>query len=312
MHFQTWYPAWDLKTRMESNCSAELHDYMNESSSWCTERDYQCIAGVAVDCLLAALPETWKADMGAASVLLGLLPTTLSIVGSGPFETGLLAQTRPFLALMLALGSPVMYRIRIFDYPNLVDMFQHKKVPSLFHSSQEELTRRWSSLSNLAPVPSSVSSCKPNTFPLGWIFLGIPVHLIGAYAFFLCVSLQPIPGHVPSNTVMRWAKHEFRLSSRQPPLLLRFHDESIKFIVTAWICSNSILVHLFYGTVVFSSVLLIGSADTVIVIPRYWHSAVLCRLVLMFEISGIKSTTQIEQQDQGEVAAQGLLSSSQK
>ncbi|RWA04576.1 hypothetical protein EKO27_g10526 [Xylaria grammica] len=127
MHFQMWYPAWDLKTRMESNCSAELHDYMNESLSWCAERNYQCIAGVAVDCLLTALPETWKADMGAASVLLGLLPTTLSIVGSGPFETGLLAQTRPFLALMLAFGSPVMYPIRIFDYPNLADMFRPKK-----------------------------------------------------------------------------------------------------------------------------------------------------------------------------------------
>ncbi|GAW17161.1 hypothetical protein ANO14919_066110 [Xylariales sp. No.14919] len=287
MHFQTWYPAWDLKTRMESNCSAELHDYMNESSSWCTERDYQCIAGVAVDCLLAALPETWKADMGAASVLLGLLPTTLSIVGSGPFETGLLAQTRPFLALMLALGSP--YLIAFLDVGNLIWV------------SIELGTR-------------TVVSFKLQTqyFPIRMDFLGHPCSPHWRYAFFLCVSLQPIPGHVPSNTVMRWAKHEFRLSSRQPPLLLRFHDESIKFIVTAWICSNSILVHLFYGTVVFSSVLLIGSADTVIVIPRYWHSAVLCRLVLMFEISGIKSTTQIEQQDQGEVAAQGLLSSSQK
>ncbi|KAI0966313.1 hypothetical protein F4678DRAFT_466623 [Xylaria arbuscula] len=90
VHFHAWYPAWNLKSRMESNCSAQLHDYMNESSSWCAEHDYQCIAGVAVDCLLSALPETWKADMSASLVLLGLFPTTLSLIGSGPFEIGLL------------------------------------------------------------------------------------------------------------------------------------------------------------------------------------------------------------------------------
>ncbi len=82
-------------------------------------------------------------------------------------------------------------------------------------------------------------------------------------------------------------------------MLLQFHDESVKFMMASWFCSNSILAHLFYGTVVFSSSLLLGSVDTSMVIPRYWLSAVLCRIILMFEISGMRLTTEVELEDQG-------------
>ena len=59
--------------------------------------------------LLENTPEVFKANMAAASVLLGLLPTILSLAGSSTLEVGLIALQRPFLASLLGTASPAVY-----------------------------------------------------------------------------------------------------------------------------------------------------------------------------------------------------------
>lgn len=47
-------------------------------------------------------------------------------------------------------------------------------------------------------------------------------------------------------------------------------------------------LHIFFGTVVFSSVMFISTIDAVKVIARYVASGLECRLVITWELGGLK------------------------
>ncbi|KAJ6186461.1 hypothetical protein N7519_007762 [Penicillium mononematosum] len=64
--------------------------------------------------------------MAAAGVILGLLPTTLCLVGSSTAETGLLALRRPLLSLLLVCGAPVASPIRTFEYRGPIDLVRKR------------------------------------------------------------------------------------------------------------------------------------------------------------------------------------------
>ena len=66
------------------------------------------------ECLLQNTPEIVRADMAAASVLLGLVPTILGLAGSSTVGIGLVALQYPFLALLLGIASPAVNPLRTF------------------------------------------------------------------------------------------------------------------------------------------------------------------------------------------------------
>lgn len=67
-------------------------------------------------CVLDGLAGADKANMASATVILGLLPSTLSLAGSNTAETGLLMLRRPMLAFLLGAGSPAINPPRTFEY----------------------------------------------------------------------------------------------------------------------------------------------------------------------------------------------------
>lgn len=117
-HFQRWYPQYAgmFRTIIERNCSVALQNYLNGSSPICTYQSVSCLPGQVSDCILRNMAETLKANMAAAGVLLGLLPTILSFVGSNTTQTALLALRRPLLALLVATGAPAVAPTRTFEY----------------------------------------------------------------------------------------------------------------------------------------------------------------------------------------------------
>lgn len=96
---------------MRENCSSVYHDYLTLSDPWANYH-----VNNVVSCVLDHFDESGKAQLAAASVLLGLLPTILGMVGSNTVEIGLLALQRPVLAFLLSLGAPVISPIRSFEY----------------------------------------------------------------------------------------------------------------------------------------------------------------------------------------------------
>jgi hypothetical protein len=109
------YPDYELVLleSMQTRCSSQLDFYRTHSGTVTNTSEaivpfIDCMLGyVTKTCRFAqplrtvvavrAMNETKKVNMAAAAVLLGLLPTILSMIGTTTTETGLLSLRRPVL-----------------------------------------------------------------------------------------------------------------------------------------------------------------------------------------------------------------------
>ncbi|KAI0420353.1 hypothetical protein F5X98DRAFT_371766 [Xylaria grammica] len=314
VHFQEWYPQWGLQNVLIDHCNESYQGYVNNNSPACVNEysshrnNSECRARLVTDCLLENLPESWKADMAAAAVLLGLLPTILSLIGSNVVETSLLSFRRPLLALLLSFGSPAVYPIRTFDYTNLAELSRPRIGPGVRIRSNSSRIAVLASqyllaliaIVNLLHVSLELgikTVCSFDTenqyYPLGWALISLPIHVISSWATWLRMRFQK-GGRGKHGSFGQRLADEFTLSAQQRPSTLEFRDESPTFVALSWLSSTAIITQILYGTVVFSSILFLGTAVVGRIIPRYWLSAVLCRAVLMFEIAGIRSTVDVQ------------------
>lgn len=62
------------------------------------------------------------------------------------------------------------------------------------------------------------------------------------------------------------------------------------FLVAAWIVSMFTVIHIVYGTLVFASTTFIGTEDALVILARYVGSVVCCRIVLMYELAGLRES----------------------
>jgi hypothetical protein len=128
-HFQYWFQQYRhaFTNLAEGGLWSDVFDayyrvFGNDDMCPANDTYLGCLSGYVVNCLLGNVSEVLKANMAAGGVLLGLLPTTLSLVGSSTTETGLLALKRPLLSLLPAAGSPVISPIRTFEFHDPVTL----------------------------------------------------------------------------------------------------------------------------------------------------------------------------------------------
>ena len=57
-----------------------------------------------------------QATLQSSVVILGVLPTLLAVLSPSISEVALLSSHRPFLSVLLSLGSPGVLQTRIFEY----------------------------------------------------------------------------------------------------------------------------------------------------------------------------------------------------
>ena len=279
--FEHWYtrfdPPWpDLIT---GNCSQQYHAYISHNAT-CSGSSGRCLATIMSDvaeCLLQNTPEVVKADMAAASVLLGLLPTILSLAGSTTVEVGLVALRRPLLALLLGTASPAVNPLRTFEYGTPA------KIMSREECSAEPLTitvylrqlmsgmqyvLAFAAIFNVAMVIYSLSirtySISYQYVPsvLIWMCLAIFVHVLGAVVLRLRMKLN-VENSPGISTAL---KNEFILSAYHPEGWLAFRQESYWFIFLSWATSVATIIHLAMGTLAFSSLLFINVQDALFVV----------------------------------------------
>jgi hypothetical protein len=268
-----------------------------------------------VHCLLSQATESLKANMAAASVILGLLPTTLCLVGSGTAETGILARRRPLLSLLLACGSPGVSPIRTSEYQDPIGLLRKSpghsviRLPSLDHRtaavvSALQYIAAVLAIANLAHVSwevcvKTVCSFSSDTAyqPALWALLTVPIHLIGSFA----VALRFRSFQNPTEDI-QWKsrlRSEFPLAAQQQPLLpTETHEQKgtdYLSLLFSWIASTAAILHMIYGTMVFSSILFISAQDAVVVVARYLASTLVCRVVLRFEIMGLRDGMEMQE-----------------
>ncbi|RWA10268.1 hypothetical protein EKO27_g4817 [Xylaria grammica] len=312
-HYQYWYPQYsDYFTAIARNgCSLEIQRYQKGNELGfrfgCenTLTQVQCASAAVIACMLEKTTEDIKANIAAAAVVLGLLPTTLSLAGSSAAE------------------APAVSPIRAFEYREPIHMLREGTggFTALFR-----LSGPWAmTLSGLQYVvvlgatanviqvswglgtQAVISFSSDNPYqPLLWYLFALVIHIFGTITVRLRVRLQSDTGSSPRKAEWGgwsfipsvWAKvrQEFKLSGHQPITILRIRKEMLMFYLFSWITSTGTIVHIIYGTLIFSGTLFVGTQDAILVVFRYFLSTVVCRVILMMEISGMRQSTKVLQE----------------
>ncbi|EXJ57967.1 hypothetical protein A1O7_05390 [Cladophialophora yegresii CBS 114405] len=309
VHFESWYGQFRevLEEIVRGDCQQEYQVYLTKEAP----KDYLSMTITpVVDCILEHLNETRKSNIAAAAVLLGLLPTTLGGVGSTTVEVGLVALRRPFLAFLLAAGAPAVSPLRTFDYVDTKELLAKKpgtaKIVTMGSTantliSSFEYVMAASAVVNLAVVSyelciQTVCSFAPEDafLPALWAFLAIAVHFFGTWSVYLrtrIMLLEPKATRSWTQHIWRRICAEFTPSAAREVARLEIRDETYLYIFLSWFTSMGTVLHIVYGTLAFSSILFISTSDAVTVVARYLASTLVCRAIVMYELSGLRQVT---------------------
>ncbi|KXJ87900.1 hypothetical protein Micbo1qcDRAFT_215147 [Microdochium bolleyi] len=97
--------------------------------------------------------------------------------------------------------------------------------------------------------------------------------------------------------VPRWlqtvARCEFVPCLAQTGVRVRVFGARKSHIFVTWLLSTSIIVMIVLGTTIFSSLMFIGPKEALGVAGRYFASTIVCRLVLTYELSGLRQTAEV-------------------
>jgi len=255
-----------------------------------------------VDCILKNTPEIIKVRMASAQVLLGLTPSLLAVLGPSPWHTGVIAAVgkRRLAALLIAAGSPALSP-SLSSGSHLKDSFlrprhNHINIPVWLgrdiragRGAREKLASAagWAvfyvlavaSIGNMAEVSYRIGSRAIFTFVQGdgwlmflWAFLGLSIHAIGAVTVFLRVKHIPIPKSEMAGPNGRVQKR-IRIKILPPTAATK---------LITWFTAVYTVVHVFFGTLLFSSVLFVSVKDCVYIVLRLLASVLFCRLAAGF------------------------------
>ncbi|KAK0611692.1 hypothetical protein B0T14DRAFT_488904 [Immersiella caudata] len=310
--FEVWYPQYGqvFEIIMNTNCSSQLSTFRQGNSSIIPidflggGDEHSHLIQLLVQCILDNTPEYIKIAMSASQVLLGVTPTILSILGASVEESALLfiVGRRPILAWLLALGSPSVYFNRAFEYRSPFEILQGHQERINIHRPR----RRWSVvisvveyiLAALSMVNMGMQTWQlgmrtfcsvwPNTYlaPSLWVIVRIGLH---------CVSLLPVRLRIRRNfngveagERMRLGEMEVSPCAVQKEANVETFGESKTYVCLAWLLHTLTVVHILYGTLAFSSLSFIGTRDAISVLGRFMASVLTCRVILMYEIAGLR------------------------
>jgi hypothetical protein len=265
------------------------------------------------DCILSTLYESSKANMAAASVLLGLTPTLLANFGPAIAEIALLSSRRPLLSLLLSMGAPVTYSSRFLQFDNPVDLLrrpERRSILKMSHkSSRFAITMSFfqyvfAMLAIINLIATSVElgrktvlswRCSVSWLPLMWAITPIACYAPAVLSFELYrrkVKSSWRAGEVEDFALRRAVRCEFTISANNTDTMpiakasKEVHPGAWSIILQST-SSLFVILQVVFGTAVFSSLLYIGVEDATILLLRYATSAFLCRVIMYLELEGM-------------------------
>jgi hypothetical protein len=141
----------------------------------------------------------------------------------------------------------------------------------------------------------AVSSVSPEMsfFPVLWVFLTIPIHLLATTTMKLRARIfsdqnaTPLDEHHSTSywsrlktVLVQGIASEMQLSSSQPQATLVDRPESMPFQFFSWITSTAIVLSLVFGTLTLSGTLFVSPKDALGVFGRYFASGLVARAIL--------------------------------
>ena len=317
VHFREWFPQYDqVWTNLTTyNCSQQYENYKHLDPPRNQINKY---AAAMVKCLLGGAGEDLKANMIGAAVVLGLLPTLLGLVGSNTTETGILTQFRPILSILLTIGAPIVNPLRTFENP--IDPLELLKRRPKSRPFFGEETLRMSALISATEYIAAfcaavltayttyqmwirtITAFAPDNewLPWLWLSLALLVHAAGAYAMKQRVKVSWRKGLTTPNTKSKlgrlriFFKREGTLCITAPAEGISLKTETKRYILMSWALPTGTVLYIIFGTMLFSSALFISTQDAVMVCSRYLAATMLCRVIVMYELSGLRATIKLE------------------
>jgi hypothetical protein len=327
--FEEFYPDYNagFQQIIRNNCSEQYANFKAATSDDAPISEELQAFGMhspkydVSNCILGSTPEFVKSKMQSAQVLLGLMPTILATLGTGPQETGTLAIVgrRPILSFILAMGSPAVFAIRSFEYVKGVEDLRKRP---LHRSGFARALDVLNTVAAYVLALASVANIAELSWELGarvifttladieyliviWMFVGIVIHALGALAVRMRVTVKPSGSEEhfdASGTSFRRHRPHVRLAASQFKPLARQNtelnievwEESELFFVLTWFTSILSAAHIIFGTMVFSSALFISVKDTLIVMARLMASVIVCRIILTHELSILRGLVKVK------------------
>lgn len=312
--YQHWFPQWRVTfTRiLQDNCMAPYQDYLTHGAY--ADRYDRTIA--VTDCILDNMRESEKMGMQAAAVLLGLTPTILGLVGSSTAETSILSLRRPVLSLILSVGSPSVHPLRSFEYWDPVRGILLRKPKEQSQQPVEE-RRNWGSIvisvleyalalaavtnvTELAHELETRTVCAfsgPSMFTqYVWTYTAAAIHIVGAITLRARLKDKATlpPGSTKlSQKIKTLVRTEITPCGAQVALNILWKPVILSHTILSWCTSTGTVLHVILGTVVCTSRLFISTQDALAVVARYIASALVCRIILVYELSRLRTTPEM-------------------
>jgi len=137
----------------------------------------------------------------------------------------------------------------------------------------------------------TICSFAPETayLPALWAFLAVAVHFFGTWSVYCRtgISTKPDDGKTPGG-LWQVLRAEFTPSASRQGANLEIKEETYLYVFLSWFTATGTVLHIVYGTLVFSSLIFISTSDATAVVARYLASTLVCRAIVMFELSGLR------------------------
>ena len=324
MLYRDFYPKWKhyYTTQSHGNCSAEFDLYQNQTLP--TRQHNAACIDMAL-CLMQNSVKNIQSQTASTGVLLGLLPSILSILGSNPVELGLLSTRRPVLSLLLALAAPVVNPIRLFDYVNPKDMLtklkqevnktkRKKMISALIVFCQFVLAI--AAVANITMVAADLYSkaysiiiaCSGRYLIFLWNVLAALLWLAGRRSLMSRSRFELIQGGTAGapqsgtswpdrlyNRAKRWLGHEFSTCVQHEERGFYWNPENQWYFWYSQALALGTVGHILFGTAILSGYQFIAPVDALWIVVRYAASAWISRLILKSELAGLSAQTEIPQ-----------------
>jgi hypothetical protein len=320
--FQRWYQYYapQLSYVSEKKCNLSLKSYEGDGTSRLQQGPVGSYCYAHNDCILQNLVESIKAHMAAAAVVLGLVPPILATLGPTLGEISLLAWRRPLLALLLAMGAPAIYPSRMLQSDDPAKLLQSVvPIVSTLPAGRGALaTAVVVGMEYALPLAAIVNviltsyelgtktvlswDCGNSMMPLMWSILPALIQAPAAVGFHLSRRRYEASGWLVLPSATRSSSFGGKLAHLlraefTPYAAVRLaapKGKDVKPRTTTIYLYNLAafgnIIHLIIGTTVYSSLLYIGVIDAMILLIRYGASALVCRLIVCYELCGLQKS----------------------
>ena len=315
--FKLWYNQYryQFASIARDNCTDEYSVYLYGARHNTSD---QTLSGAGkftlfvqpmIYCLLDNAGNYIQYQLATSQVVLGITPTMIALLGASSEEVCLLALIgrRRILGYLLAAASPSVYTERAFKYQDadkIIEELEYTHVrATVFRKPRAlfvvlEYMAVIGSIANIAVLNwqlglRSVNAINPNiiVLPALWSCLGIATHLGGLVVFNMRTrrldNARPASAYKNKFQRLQWLFREIWWLPENPEDTIRFTNrkETRCFTFLAWVFSLLTIFHIILGTLILSSTNFVGPKDAFGIMTRYILSAVICRVVLVYEFS---------------------------